>query len=96
MVNVGIPASSLEIEDSSIHVFQSESSSIIIDIKGNDKFNGGLITVTDVSGKTIAVKQINNGQPDKRYSIDGSFSPGIHIVTLTNEKNRMSKKVLIQ
>jgi len=96
MVNVGIPASSLEIEDSSIHVFQSESSSIIIDIKGNDQFDGGLITVTDVSGKTIAVKQINNGQPDKRYSIDGSFSPGIHIVTLTNEKNRMSKKVLIQ
>jgi len=96
MVNVGISASSEDIDNSEINAFQSESGSVIVDLSGLKLFNNGKITLTDVTGKTVVSQDITDQNSSRKIYLEGNFNQGIHIVTVIQGKNKISKKILIQ
>lgn len=97
MVNVGIPASSHEdIDNTELNTFQSESGSVVVDLSGFKQLNNGKITLSDVTGKTIMTQEITDQNPSRKLYLEGNFSQGIHIVTVTQGKNKISKKIFLQ
>jgi hypothetical protein len=96
MVNVGIPASSEELKFSEINAFQSERGSIVVDLTGLQQLNDGLITLTDVTGKTLLSQEFKNNITSRTIYLEGNFNKGIHIITVIQGKDKISKKILLQ
>ncbi|MBK9737803.1 MAG: T9SS type A sorting domain-containing protein [Saprospiraceae bacterium] len=96
--NVSIPASIESfISDAQMNVFQSESGNLVLEIDATKEISNAVIQVTDVTGKLMVNQIASNLHTGKqRISIDGSFSTGVHIVSLKNGSQITSKKLVIQ
>lgn len=74
-------------------VFQSESGNIVLHFK-NEKFsNNSIIQVADITGKIISTSGIDN---QNTQTISGPFLPGMHIVSIKEDNNIVSKKIVLQ
>lgn len=83
-----------EILDNSFYTYQAESGSIVVQLdKKLVLQRGAEITVSDLSGRIINRTTIQNGQ--NSIQIQASYNPGVHIVTLTNGKDILSKKITL-
>ena len=76
-------------------VFQSESGNVVVKISEEIKNLYHRVLVTDISGKTITNTDITN-QGSNLLNISGQFNRGIHIVTLINDKDKVSKKIVLE
>lgn len=76
-------------------VFQSESGNVVVKLTEEIKKMYHRVLVTDISGKTITSTDILN-QNDNLINISGQFNRGIHIVTLINDKDKVSKKIVLE
>ena len=54
---------------------------------------GDEIRITDVLGKTLFTKTFSSPTSDFRLLTSG-FSPGVYFVTVSNEKERVTKKII--
>lgn len=81
--------------NSVLTTYQSESGSIIVSLDNNITLEPSAgILISDISGKTLkTVNFKNDGQ--RTVTIDMPYSPGIHIVTLRNGKQQITKKIVL-
>lgn len=73
--------------------FQSESGNIILNFYDNQFAKNSTITVSDISGKIITTTTYD-GQV--KQTISGIFVPGVHVITVKDGKNLVSRKLVIQ
>lgn len=95
LVNVvGVSTSSdISKADKDFDVYQSESGNIILSFKNEKFLNNSIIQITDISGKVLATSNID-GQNTQTISVP--FLPGMHIVTIKEDRNVVSKKIVLQ
>ncbi len=95
-VSVGIPASSSDHTfEGALKVYQTEGGSLKIDMKDIIMNSDGIINITDVSGKIVASRKVARSEAGNTIQVTENFIPGLHIVTLLSEKQKISRKVLI-
>jgi hypothetical protein len=98
-VSVGIPASNNDVLSklNDMKVYQSESGNIIVDLSIEQFIKNATLTVTDISGKLITSKRLESLSPGaQKISLEANFNSGVHIVSLQEGKNIVSKKLIIQ
>jgi hypothetical protein len=97
-VPVGIPASQLDIHSdlSEIKAYQTEGSEIHLQINSQVSFSNPIIAVTDLNGKTIT--SLSPGaltEGNHSFQLKGNFIPGLHLITLQDNKYSKTIKLII-
>lgn len=66
-----------------------------VDIKAVDGAEKSTVKLTDISGKTILQKNLQNAGLHK-IDFNSNVKPGIYIVTISNNKSTVSQKLVVQ
>ena len=95
-VGVGIPASASDnVPNTSFRVYQSESGTLMIDLKEVNIEADGVINISDVAGKIVASRNVAKNDTGNTIVISENFVPGMHIITLLSSKQKISRKIYI-
>jgi uncharacterized protein YutD len=71
------------------------SSYFTVNIKAVEGSEKSTVRLTDISGKTILLKNLQNAGQHK-IDFNSNVKPGIYIVTISNNKSTVSQKLVVQ
>lgn len=95
MVDVEGVSSSSDVTkvEADFNVFQSESGSIVLNFNHDNFAKNSNIQVADISGKIITSTSYE-GRTSQ--TINANFGTGVHVVSINDGKNIVSKKIVLQ
>lgn len=97
VVNVGIPASAdfEEDTDNQMVVSQRDNDAVNIELKNISIRNSGTISISDMSGRVVASRQILPAEITDKISLNGNYTTGLHVITFISDQKKISKKVML-
>jgi hypothetical protein len=88
----GYPSALKEKEQNEVRIFPNPVNNRILKINVPDEWARYEVMVTDVNGKVLIRKQLNNSKEE----ISISFKPGIYFISLIDSKTNYTGKLIVQ